>query len=168
MKRRFVFTIILLFLISACNSNSQGLNIKLDESCDPDGKLIHFEGLYRDDERNVCGNYYCWSYIRFFDDCTYQMGSSYSDTAARAATDFLKREKDQRNGRYSIEGTTIKMLSAVNESIGTINGDTLEIDLYVFNTKKNIKHTYVYTLVKAISEDYFKSFQGEQILAPTP
>ena len=58
------------------------------------------------------------------------------------------------------------MLSDVNEAIGTINGDTLELDLYVFATK-NLTHTYEYTLVKAIS-DYFKSFQGEQKLAPAP
>ena len=60
------------------------------------------------------------------------------------------------------------MLSDVNEAIGTINGGTLEMDLYVFATKKNLTHTYEYTLVKAISEDYFKSFQGEQKLAPAP
>ena len=60
-----------LLFTTACSSTPKGLNIELDEDCDPDGGKIKTEGLYRSERKGGVGDtYYSWSFIRFFDDCT--------------------------------------------------------------------------------------------------
>lgn len=137
--------------------------MELGESCVPAQTTIYYEGLYRS-ERSVCGDYYCWSFIRFFEDCTYQSITSTQENVNRVArVNFVDSEKRENlnEGVYSIEGNIIKMKSDINEHTGTISGETLNLNFYVFETKKSGEKTYNYFHVDSILQDIYNSIVPE-------
>lgn len=152
----FVFSVCL----SGCAQSSlpEGFPVEVGDSCTVPKGRIYFEGLYRG-ERETCSNYFCWSLIRFYPDCTYTSAASLYETPHEGA--MIGKEK-YTVGVYSIENSTIKMKSDTNQAFGEINGNTLRLTIYNPSTKKVNDKEYTYIHVKAIQEDLYKSFEGEQ------
>jgi hypothetical protein len=161
-------TIIMFFVLSVClsgcgpSSLPEGFPVEVGDSCEAAGQEIYFEGLYRG-ERRTCANYYCWSFIRFYPDCTYTAAASLYETPQK---DSMIGKENFTIGVYSLENSTIKMKSEINQAVGEVDGKSLSLTTYVLSTKKVNDNTYTYIPVKAIRDDLYNSFEGEEQEAP--
>jgi hypothetical protein len=136
-------------MLTACSSSN--LDVELGDSCAPVGSEVFYQGIYKSD-RGVCGDYYCWTYIRFFQDCTYESVAAFEENTNTVAKDFFLSSEniEKKQGRYSIEGATLKMKSENNEHVGIINNETLTLKFFSPVTKKSGNKTYQFFQVDAM------------------
>lgn len=161
---------LVLMVISGCSS-STGLEVVVGDRCEPASEQVYLEGLYRS-ERYVSNNYYTWSFIRFFEDCTYHSFSSFYENPSKVAQIYLDTIDGDKNahtvGYYSVEGSSIKMKSDASELIGTISAETLDLEIYYFKTRKSDTKHYTYHPVDAIWQDIIQSITPVVKEAPAP
>ena len=140
MKRIHIF-FIGCTLFTACNTSA--LHVELGDSCAPAEAEVFFQGIYKSD-RGVCGDYYCWTYLRFFPDCTYESVAAFEENIYTVASKyFIASENiEKNNGRYSIEGEILKMKSENNEHMGNTNNGALTLKFYSPVSKKSGNKTY--------------------------
>ena len=117
--RFVVLEALVLMVINGCSSSTgTGLDVVIGDRCESTSEQVYLEGLYRSD-RSECGKYYCWSFIRFFENCTYQSITSTQENPSNVASKvFLSQDNAGilTTGNYSIEGSTIKMKSDINRT----------------------------------------------------
>ena len=111
MKKIAGLVILITFILSACGPPPEPeiFPVEVGDSCAGAGDLLDFERLYQG-RRGTCGNYYWWTFIRFYEDCIYKSAASLYDTPRK---NFLDKEHASV-GEYSIEGSTLIMKSEVN------------------------------------------------------
>ena len=161
-----------LFLLTACASSKSPLNVEVGDICTPTtSEQIFHEGLYQSERQARSGDaYYSWTFIRFFEDCHFNMVTSFEENAASAASIFLRagaEDSTLTTGRYSLNGSIVNMKSESSEYIGQISGDTLELEFYSHKTKKGGEHVFTYHPVETIRQDVFNQ-PGLQQEAPQP
>jgi hypothetical protein len=89
------FILVICSMLTACSSSN--LDVELGDSCAPVGSEVFYQGIYKSD-RGVCGDYYCWTYIRFFQDCTYESVAAFEENTNTVAKElFLSSENIEKN-----------------------------------------------------------------------
>ncbi len=161
-----------LFLLTACTSSKSPLNVEVGDNCKPDAsEQIFHEGLYRSERLAKAGDaYYSWTFIRFFEDCHFDIVTTLTENAASAAKIFLRagaEDSTLTTGRYSLNGSIVTMKSESSEYIGHISGDTIEVEFFSHKTKKSGEHVFTYHHVESIRKDVFNQ-TGIQQVVPQP
>ena len=154
MKKISGLVFLITLILSACSPTPEPeiFPVEVGDSCAGASDLLHFEGFYRS-KRKTCGNFYCWTFVRFYDDCTYTSSPTFQDTPLKGFLNkdyLIENHKDTILGVYSIEGSTLIMKSVVNEHHGKINGETLDLKLYNPSTMKSFDRPYTFLSVEAI------------------
>lgn len=140
MKRNSLVLFMISLVFCGCSPKPEEITfpIEVGLSCFEANELLSLDGLYRS-KRSSCGNYYCWYFFRFYEDCTYESAGSFYDTPR---FNFMDTEKDTILGEYSTQGTTLIIQWEHGRYYGEINGDTLNLRLYMPTSEKVISRPY--------------------------